>query len=132
MSEVEPMVSIEYSKEAIVVTLTPESILGDSEIIKLSDSIVPLVMENRGTNLVFDFNKVNYVSSSLLGFLVKLHKMVREHQGRLIVCCINKKITSSPNDRFVYEIFKVTKLDAYLDICDSVDLALQMLCENKG
>jgi len=126
------MVSIEYAKGTIVAELMPESILGDPDINKLADSIVPLVLENQGANLILDFNKVKYVSSSLLGFLVKLHKMVHERQGRLIICCINKKITSSSNDKFVYEIFKVTKLDTYLDICDNIDQALQLLADEKA
>jgi len=102
-----------------------EEIVRDEEISKLQKSLTPLIDRDGGTVLILDFANVQFVSSSTLGFLVKLKNTITKCQGRLKLCCMGNEVKNAPNDRFVYEIFKVMKLDLFFDIYDSVEEALR-------
>ena len=76
---------------------------------------MPLIESSERINLVLDFCKVQFLTSAVLGLLIRVSKKVYESQGQLKLCGINKKIL---------EIFKITRLDKifeiYLDRHDAV------------
>ena len=75
--------------------------------------------------VVMDFTTVRSVSSSTIGFLVALKKQLEKSEGRLKICCIGEKVANTPEDRYMYEIFKVVKLDKFFDIYDCVEEAIK-------
>jgi anti-sigma B factor antagonist len=127
MEEVKPIVSIDHTENAVVVTLLYEEIVSDADINKLEESITALIIQGRLKNLVLDFSRVRYLSSSALGYLVTLNKSLRQQGGCLKVCGIDKKVKNASNDRYIYELLKIVQLDKFFDIYDSVDDALQCL-----
>ncbi|MGB8227163.1 MAG: STAS domain-containing protein [Sedimentisphaerales bacterium] len=116
MEEVKPRISVYYAQNATVVTLTDEKILDDEDIRALEDSIMPLV--DGPVNLVIDFSSVNFLSSAVLGLLIRVSKRINENKGRLKLCSIGSKI---------YDIFKITRLDEIFDIYPDVKKAMQSL-----
>jgi anti-anti-sigma factor len=126
MSQNEPIACIEYAANAIIITPLPDDLLDNSLINKFQETVFPLT-EKEEANLVVDLAHVRSISSSALGCLLTLKKRVEQQHGRFIICCVTEKITNTPHDRFIYEIFKVTKLDSFFEICDNVQMAMEIL-----
>lgn len=109
MDHVHPKIGIEYVKKATIATLTDEKILDEADIQALEDSIMPLIESSEEIKLVLDFSNVEFLTSSVLGLLIRISKKVYESKGLLMLCGINSKIL---------EIFKITRLDKVFDIYD--------------
>jgi anti-anti-sigma factor len=120
----QPVASVEYAGEVIVIRIMYEELMSDSDILKLEDTVIPLIDAKGGTKMVLDFSGVHIISSSALGFLIRLKKTLEHRQGRLKVCCITEKVKNAANDKYIYEVFKIVKLDTFFEIYGNVDEAL--------
>ena len=107
MAEVRPRISVEYSEGATIAILTDEKILEDNDIKDIQQSITALIEQNKKIALVIDFSNVKFLSSAMLGLLIRVSKKIYECQGRLKLSSIDPKI---------YEVFKITGLDKIFDI----------------
>ena len=116
MDEINPRISIYYAQNATVVTLADEKILEDEDIKAIESSIMPVI--DGPINLVIDFSEVVFLSSAVLGLLIRISKKVNEQNGKLRLCSIGSKI---------YDIFKITRLDEVFEICDNAKKAIQSL-----
>jgi anti-sigma B factor antagonist len=118
MDAVDPKINVEYVEDAVVVTLLLEKILEQGDIQAMQDSIMPLIGENPAIKLVIDFSNVEFLSSSVLGLLIKISKKVYETAGELRLCSISTKIN---------EICKITRLDKVFQISPDKDSAIWSL-----
>ena len=118
MTEIKPRISVEYADNATIVTFTDEKILEEKDIRALEESIMSILEETRGINLILDFRNVRFLSSSVLGLLIKISKRVYEYEGQLRLCSITPKI---------HEIFKITRLTKVFDIHEDLESAAQSL-----
>lgn len=119
MDQKSPNMTVEYvGGDVVVATLVDEKILEESQIQALESSFVPLIEENRPIRLVVDFSQVRFLTSSVLGLLIRLSKKIYESEGVLRLCGIQPKI---------YEIFKITRLDKVFDIYPTRQEALEGL-----
>ena len=119
MAAMKPRISVEYCENATVVTFSDERILKDKDIEALQESIMSVVeCAGGGVNLILDFCNVRFLSSAVLGLLMRISKRVYEHNGQLRLCNIDPKI---------YEIFKITRLTRIFDIYKDVESAAQSL-----
>ena len=116
MEQLKPRISVYYAQNATVITLTDEKLLDDDDIKALEDSVMPLI--DSPANIIIDFSNVQFLSSTVLGLLIRISKKVNENRGRLKLCCINPKI---------FEIFKITRLDEIFDIHNDAKKALLSL-----
>lgn len=116
MDQVKPKISVDYTENAVVATLTDEKILEQADIEALEASIMPLVEQGGGMNLVISFADVKFLTSAVLGLLIRVSKKVYESDGQLKLCSIEPKIL---------EIFKITRLDKVFDIYEDREQALQ-------
>ncbi|MBU1260035.1 MAG: STAS domain-containing protein [Planctomycetes bacterium] len=116
MEDLKPRIGVYYAQNATVVTLTDEKILEDDDIKALEESIMPLI--DGAVNLVIDFSSVQFLSSAVLGLLIRISKKINEHKGKLKLCGISARI---------YEIFKITRLDEIFDIYDDAKKAMLSL-----
>ena len=120
MEPVKPRVSVEYAESATIVTFTDEKILEDRDIQALAESIMSVIEQAGRINLILDFCNVRFLSSAVLGLLIRVSKKVYERDGRLGLCNINPKI---------YEIFKITRLTKIFDIYRDIESAIKGLSE---
>ncbi|MHC4865152.1 MAG: STAS domain-containing protein [Planctomycetota bacterium] len=118
MASMKPRISVEYTENAAIVTLTDERILEEEDIRALSESVMSVIELADHVNLVIDFRNVRFLSSSALGLLIKVSKKIYENDGQLRLCNINPKIQ---------EIFKITRLTKIFDICRDLESALESL-----
>ena len=119
MAAIKPRLSVEYSENATIVTFTDERILKDEDIQALRESIMSVVESaGGGINLILDFCNVRFLSSAVLGLLIRISKRIYERDGQLRLCNIDPKI---------YEIFKITRLTRIFDICEDIQSATESL-----
>ncbi len=118
MDQVQPKIGVEYAKNATIATLMDERVLEDIDVQALEDSIMPLIEETSGTNLVINFCDVKFLTSAVLGLLIRVSKKIYESGGQLKLCGINPQIL---------EIFKITRLDRVFDIYEDQEKAIQSL-----
>lgn len=111
MSGIKPKISVEYVENATIISFKDEKILEDRDVRELQESVLSVVEQAGGGNIILDFYKVRFLSSAVLGLLLRISKRVSESGGRLRLCNINPKI---------YEVFKITRLTKVFDIYDSV------------
>jgi len=83
------------------------------------DRIVGAVEALETPKVVLDFAAVRFISSSVLGKLIKLNgRVVHDRRGRLGLCCLDKPIA---------EVFKITGLEQLFSIHPSRDEAVRAL-----
>jgi anti-sigma B factor antagonist len=122
MAEIKPRISVEYSKNATIVAFIDEKILEETDIQALQETIMSVIEPTEHINLVLDFGNVRFLSSSVLGLLIRISKRIYEHGGQLKLCSINPKI---------YEIFKITRLTKTFDIYKDVEKAVESLSKAR-
>ena len=118
MAPIKPRISVEYAENATVVTFTDEKILEEKDIQALQESIMSVLEQAEQINMILDFCNVRFLSSAVLGLLIRASKKIYEQDGKLKLCNINPKI---------YEIFKITRLTKIFDIYEDVESAVESL-----
>ena len=127
MEEQTPFAAVEHLPQAVVVAIIVPYIMDESEVERLRATLLPLAEEKPNGTIILDFTEVRSLCSGAIGFLVALKQRLDKGLGRLKICCIQDKIRNTSGDKFIYEIFKVTKLDKYFDLAPSVSVALRSL-----
>ena len=120
MEAIKPRISVEYVGNATIVTFTSEKILEEKDIQALQESIISVIEQAERINLILDFCNVRFLSSAVLGLLIRISKRVYQRDGQLRLCNINPKI---------YEIFKITRLTKIFDIYKDLESATSDLSE---
>jgi len=107
MGSLKPRIGVEYGEKATIITFTDEKILEEREIVELQVSLMGVIEQSEKTNLILDFTNVKFLSSAVLGLLIRVSKKIYEQDGQLRLCNISPRI---------YEIFKITRLTKIFDI----------------
>jgi len=118
MASIKPRISVEYAENATVVTFTDERILEEKDLQALQESIISVIEQTERINLILDFRNVQFLSSAVLGLLIRISKKVYESEGQLKLCGIIPKI---------YKIFKITRLTKIFDIYRDIESAVESL-----
>lgn len=120
MTTIQPNIGVEYTENATIIRFTDEKILEEKDINSLQESIMSVIEQAERINLILDFSNVKFLSSAVLGLLIRISKRIYEHDGRLRLCNIDPKI---------YEIFKITRLTKTFDIYKNVESAVKDLSQ---
>ena len=107
MDLIKPKISVEYAEGATVVSFADEKILEETDIRSLQESIMSVIEQSERIRLILDFGNVRFLSSAVLGLLIRISKQIYERNGELKLCSISPKI---------YEVFKITRLTKVFDI----------------
>jgi anti-sigma B factor antagonist len=118
MAAIVPRINVEKLEICTVITFTSEKILEEREITALEHSIMPIIDQTKGPNVVMNFANVKFLSSAVLGLLIRISKKIYQRGGQLKLCGINSKI---------FEIFKITRLDRVFDVFADVDAAVRSM-----
>lgn len=118
MEQMSPKIAVEYDGNVTIATLSDEKILEDADILALEESLLPLIEQNAELLLVLNFSEVKFLSSAVLGLLIRVSKKLYESKGQLRLCSIDPKII---------EIFRITRLDKVFEIYDDQDSAVESL-----
>ncbi len=115
MAEIKPNISIQYTDNATVLAFTDRKILEEKDIRALQESVMSVIEQADDIQLVLDFGQVVFLSSAVLGLLIRISKRISEKGGKLSLCNISPKI---------YEVFKITQLTKIFDIQKDVNSAI--------
>ncbi|MHC4618831.1 MAG: STAS domain-containing protein [Planctomycetota bacterium] len=118
MTEIKPKIRVEYAADGTIVTLAEAKILEEEDIQALQGSIMSVIEQGGRINLILDFRNVEFLSSAVLGLLIRISKKVYEYDGQLRLCNIHPKIM---------EIFKITRLTKIFDIYEDLESAVEGL-----
>ena len=78
------------------------------------------VEDNRPTKVIFDFERVIFISSQVLGVLLEIRAKLIKWQGKIGICSTNSQLK---------RIFKITNLHNVFDIRDTAEEALAGFAE---
>ena len=100
-------IQTEYGIDITFVTFEDEKILEEAQIRELQKELEPVVDKNNQNQLVLNFANVSFMTSAMLGLLVRLHKRVNEHGGKLELRNLDKNL---------YKLFEITQLTKVFNI----------------
>ncbi|BBM83106.1 STAS domain-containing protein [Candidatus Uabimicrobium amorphum] len=98
---------IEEEKNFTIVSFFDTVILDETNITTFAEELVSVIKSRQKINLVIDFANIEFLSSAVLGKLVKIRKIVKKQGGKLKLCGLRTNLM---------QIFKVTKLHKVFDI----------------
>jgi len=101
---------------AMVVVFKPHGILDADVVDRIGDALKELGEHAHETKFVFDFSRVEYLSSSALGMLIGLQRNFAQKDREMKLVGINDENK---------EVFRITKLDRVFDIYDDTKAALE-------
>jgi len=107
MTQEQPKLTVERSLDETFVTINESKLLDDESIKEMQTVLMELIDSGEHRKLLLNFSEVEFLSSSFLGTLVKMHKTVREQEGELTLVNINPTIM---------KIFKITQLHKVFNI----------------
>lgn len=107
MKKGQPGVKVEYGIKVTHVEFLDRQILDEQRIKEIRESLEPVVERNDSGQMILNFVNVRFMTSAMLGLLVRINKKVREHGGTLGLCNVDPKIR---------KIFEITQLDKVFDI----------------
>ena len=106
---------VEIITGVTIVSIVDSDLLSEDVIQEVGDQLLRLVEEMGETKLIISFRDVKYMSSAMVGQLVKLHKKVTKAQGRMILCGFSPVLR---------EVFRISQLDRLLEIQENEQIAL--------
>ncbi len=110
-----PYLDVKKVDDALVLKFTRTDLTDATVIAQLGDEIYHLIKGMESPKVVVDFSQVTRLASATLGMLVALRKVVTKQNGQLRVSNIAIDLM---------EIFKMTRLDVTLRVCESNGAAI--------
>ena len=104
MEQEQLKIIVEFGTDVTIVTFTEERIVDEEQIRELQESFEPIIKKNQEKELILNFVNVRFMTSALLGLLVRIHKNVCELGGRLRLSNLDSNL------RKVFEITQLTKV----------------------
>jgi anti-sigma B factor antagonist len=104
MEQEQSKITTEYGIDFTFVTFEDEQILEEAQIRELQKSLEPVIEKNKDNQLVLNFANVKFMTSAMLGLLVRIHKRVGERSGELELRNLDKNL------RKLFEITQLTKI----------------------
>jgi anti-sigma B factor antagonist len=107
MEQEQSAIKTEYGIDVTFVTFEDEKILEEAQIRELQKSLEPVIEKNKDNQLVLNFANVRFMTSAMLGLLVRVHKRVGERGGQLELRNL---------DRNLHKLFEITQLTKIFNI----------------
>ena len=106
----------EWSESILIAELADEPALSD----ELDNLIARLenVGEGQHLDVIIDMKSVTYINSSNIAQLLRIRKMMRDVNGRLLLCAVSDR---------VWSVFIVTGLDQVFQFTEDVTTSLATL-----
>lgn len=104
MEEQQASIDVEYGMDVTFVTFQDEKILDEGQIARLREALEPIIERNQEKKLILNFADVRFMTSAMLGLLVRVHKKVVELDGTLQLSNLDSNL------RRVFEITQLTKI----------------------
>jgi anti-sigma B factor antagonist len=97
-------IETQYGIDITFVTFEDEKILEEAQIRDLQKSLESVIDKNSEGQLVLNFANVRFMTSAMLGLLVRIQKRVTERGGKLELRNLDSNLTK------LFEITQLTKV----------------------
>ncbi len=118
MTSESPFFDIHNDGDVMVIEFSRADVTDSVYIERLGDAIYHHVRLIKTPRIVVDLQKVQFLSSSALGMLVAVHKVMKKQSGEMRIANVSKD---------QYQAFKITKLHKLFKIMDSTEAAVKSL-----
>ncbi|OHB80677.1 MAG: hypothetical protein A2W31_12780 [Planctomycetes bacterium RBG_16_64_10] len=95
-------IASESDGSILIIRFTDSRILEESKIRQAGDEMIALLDRTRAESVLLDLHGVGFMSSAMLGTLIRFHKKCKEYKVELRLCDIAPEIL---------QVFKLTRLD---------------------
>ena len=109
-----PEIHSQQKDDAVIAKFTSQKLYDDKVIAQIGSELLELADQAEG-KMLLDFEGVMFMSSSMIGRVVKLNKKCKADNIDLAMCNVPPTIM---------EVFEVTRLNKVFTICDTVEDAL--------
>jgi anti-anti-sigma factor len=99
--------------ETVILTFLPGLMMSSESLDRVSEVKAAIGEAPRG---ILDLAHIHFLSSIFLGLLVAMHRWLNADARALRICAVQ------PDNR---EVFRITKLDGMLTLCDDEQIALE-------
>jgi len=118
-----PLLKQEVKDEVRVVVIDAARLVDDALIEQCGRELAALLDSSQEPNLLLHFGRVNFMSSSALGMLIRANKKCKEYDVSLKLCGISPEIR---------QVFKITGLEKVFEIHDDPAAAMQAFKKGGG
>lgn len=102
-----PQVKTRQQGDVLVLVFADAQILDEAKIEEMGKELLKIVNHCEEKKLLFNFGDVQFMSSAVLGKLIKINKVCGDREIHLKFCEIAKDLL---------QVFKITRLDKVFDI----------------
>lgn len=110
------IVEITSEDKAAVVCFQTAALSNTEGIADVSKQIKEYIDKNRPSKVIFDFGKVKFFSSQVLGLLLEIRAKLEPYNGEVLISKINPQL---------HRIFKITNLDKVFRFFPDTDSAVK-------
>jgi anti-sigma B factor antagonist len=110
--------TLDDNGDVTVASFTKLSLSDEENVEQLAHELFSLVEQYNRRKVVLDMHCVEYVTSSILGKMITLHRKLHRTNGRLVVCGLTEG---------VQRILSSSRLIEYFETSTDVDNAVAML-----
>ena len=122
MEESSPSISVTSDGDILIVAFLQDELIDLKYLDEAHDTISRLAQDRPQPKIVLDMANVTYLSSSGLGMLVKLIKLLGKSQGRMCFANLCERLA---------EIFETASLDKIVSLCASTEEAVATIRESS-
>ena len=116
MSVADGLVGVFNKGEIRIISINCKKLLEEEHINSVREQILEVIDKSISPKIVIDFSAVEFLSSAMLGALIRIKKAVDDKNGKLALCEIQSSIK---------KIFKITSLDKLFNIYGKSEKALK-------
>lgn len=108
---------LQQEGDVVVATFEMSQLSDDENIEQMGRELFALVDHYDCRRIVIDLRRVEYLTSSVLGKLITLHRRLHRSDGVLVLCHITPPVRG---------ILEASRLDSYFRTCDETGCAVEM------
>jgi len=102
-------------QDVTVVNFRNTAILDGAAVDAAAEELYALVDQQAKRKIILDFSNVRFLSSTMLGVLIVLHKKICSIKGKFVICGLRGDLT---------RVFKITRLDKILTFAADEEKAM--------
>ena len=119
LSEFHPVyLSLQVREDVAIARFTLAQLNDEENIEQVGHELFALVDQFGCRKIVMDLNGVEFVTSSVVGKMITLHRKLHRQQGMLVLCALGETVT---------RVLKTSRLLDYFRVADDVDAALAIV-----
>ena len=103
---------------AVIVTFLRPQLTDEDNLEQVGEALFALVEKDAQSRIILDLSQLDYITSSVLGKFITLHRRLHRQGGTLVLCGIQSNVRES---------LRASRLLDYFQTADTIDAAHAVL-----